>query len=236
MAEAGCGAALTLAGVVAGYGGGVVLDGVSLAVAPGEAVAVLGRNGAGKTTLLKTIMGLLPLREGSVAFGESRIDGQPPFVVARRGIAYVPQGREVFGALTVAQNLLLGDLRAPTPEEGLAAFPMLRTRRHEPAGRLSGGQQQQLAIARAMMAHPRLMLLDEPSEGIQPSIVAEIAAALGGVAARTGMGLILVEQNIDMALQLATRVVVLENGRVVASEDAGLYRADRRALERRLGL
>ena len=236
MAEAAGSDALRLVEVVAGYGGGVVLDGVSLAVAPGEAVAVLGRNGAGKTTLLKAIMGLVPLRRGSIAFGDSRIDGQPPFAVARRGIAYVPQGREVFGTLTVAQNLILGNLRAPTADEGLDAFPMLRTRQHEPAGRLSGGQQQQLAIARAMMAHPRLMLLDEPSEGIQPSIVAEITATLRAAAARTGMGLILVEQNIDMALALATRVIVLENGHVVANEDAAPFRADRRPLDRRLGL
>lgn len=191
---------LEIAGLVAGYGGGTVLHGVDLSVAPGEGVAVLGRNGVGKTTLLKAIIGLVRPRSGTIGFAGARIGGLPPFRIARAGIAYVPQGREVFADLTVEENLILGDLQAPDAGRAYAVFPALAERRRVPAGRLSGGQQQQLAIARALMARPRLLLLDEPSEGVQPSVVLELADTLAAVAAAEGMAIILVEQNIDLAL------------------------------------
>lgn len=217
---------LELSGVVAGYGGGTVLHSLDLAVAPGEAVSVLGRNGVGKTTLMRVVMGLLRPRGGAVRFAGARIDGRPPFAVARAGIAYVPQGREVFADLTVEENLILGNLRAPTAERAYALFPALAERRREVAGRLSGGQQQQLAIGRALMARPRLLLLDEPSEGLQPSAVLEIADILAGVAAAEQIALLLVEQNIDLAVSLSSRAVFMDRGRIVAEEAVADLRAD----------
>lgn len=233
MAE---GPLLEVAGLVAGYGGGTVLHGLDLTVAPGESVAVLGRNGVGKTTLLKAVMGLVRPRAGSVRFAGAGIGGLPPFRIARAGIAYVPQGRELFADLTVEENLILGDLRAADAGRAYAVFPALAERRHEAAGRLSGGQQQQLAIARALMARPRLLLLDEPSEGVQPSLVLELAAALAAVAAAEGMALVLVEQNIDLALRLAGRVAFMDRGRVVAEEPVADLRADRSRLDAHLVL
>lgn len=227
---------LQVEGVTAGYGGGRVLHGLDLRVAPGETVAVLGRNGVGKTTLMKTLMGLVRPRAGAIRFAGARIDGLPPFRVARAGIAYVPQGREVFADLTVEENLLLGDLSAADAGRGYTLFPQLAARRAEPAGRLSGGQQQQLAVARALMARPRLLLLDEPSEGVQPSVVLELADALTAVAAREGMAILLVEQNIDLALRLARRAVFMDRGRVVAEEPTADLRADPSRLEAHLVL
>ncbi|HEY9568553.1 MAG TPA: ATP-binding cassette domain-containing protein, partial [Thalassobaculum sp.] len=133
---------LEVAGVYAGYGDGIVLHGLDLAVAPGEAVSVLGRNGVGKTTMMRTVMGLLRPRAGGIRFAGTRIDGKPPFAIARAGVAYVPQGREVFGDLTVDENLILGDLRARSADRAYAVFPALAERRREVASRLSGGQQQ----------------------------------------------------------------------------------------------
>jgi ABC-type branched-subunit amino acid transport system ATPase component len=227
---------LSVAGAVSGYGEGVVLEGLSLSVAPGEAVALIGRNGAGKTTLLKTIMGLLRLRSGEIRFLGRRIDGLAPFAIARRGIGYVPQGREVFADLTVEENLVLGDLKAMDARQAYAIFPALARRRDEPAGRLSGGQQQQLVIARALMGQPQLLLLDEPSEGIQPSIVEEIAAILSQIGTRRGMALILVEQNIPMALSVASRVVFIDQGRATTSWSSARLRAEPDLVERHLAI
>jgi ABC-type branched-subunit amino acid transport system ATPase component len=196
----------------------------------------MGRNGVGKTTLLKAVMGLLRPRGGTIRLDGARIDGLPPFRIARAGIAYVPQGREVFADLTVEENLILGDLMAADAGRGYALFPALAERRREPAGRLSGGQQQQLAIARALMARPRLLLLDEPSEGVQPSVVMEMADALAAVAVAEGMAVVLVEQNVDMALRLAGRVVFMDRGRVVAEERADDLRADPARLDAHLVL
>lgn len=229
-------ALLELSGVFAGYGGGTVLHGLDLAVAPGECVAVLGRNGVGKTTLLKTVMGLIRPYAGEIRFAAGRIDGLPPFRIARSGIAYVPQGREVFADLTVEENLILGDLRAVDAESAYDLFPALAERRGEAAGRLSGGQQQQLAIARALMARPALLLLDEPSEGVQPSVVLELADVLADVAAAERMAMVLVEQNIDLAVRLATRVAFMDRGRVVAEEPADDLRADPSRLDAHLVL
>jgi urea ABC transporter ATP-binding protein UrtE len=227
---------LTIDGLVAGYGGGVVLDGLSLAVGDGEAVAILGRNGAGKTTLLRTIMGLNRPKAGSIRFGDRRIDGREPFEIARAGIGYVPQGREVFADLTVEENLILGDLKAADADEIYGIFPALAEKRRTQGGRLSGGQQQQLAIGRALMGKPRLLLLDEPSEGIQPSIVAELIDILGGIVRERKMGLILVEQNIDMAIALATRIDLMDHGQVVASDTAAALKANPRLIEDHMAL
>lgn len=227
---------LELTGVVAGYGGGTVLHGLDLAVAPGETVAVLGRNGVGKTTMLKTVMGLVRPRAGEIRFAGTRIGGRPPFMIARSGIAYVPQGREVFADLTVEENLILGNLRARDAERAYDLFPSLAERRGDPAGRLSGGQQQQLAIARALMSRPGLLLLDEPSEGVQPSVVLELAEVLADIAADEGVAMVLVEQNIDLAVRLARRAVFVDRGRVVAHELVEDLRADPSRLDAHLVL
>jgi len=229
-------ALLHIAGLEAGYGAGTVLHGVDLTVAEGEAVAVLGRNGVGKTTLMKTVMGLLRPRAGTIRFAGAAIGGLPPYAIARAGIGYVPQGRAVFAELSVEENLLLGDLRAPDAGRAWRLFPMLAERRREPAGRLSGGQQQQLALARALMGRPRLLLLDEPSEGLQPSVVLEIADTLAAVAAAEGLALVLVEQNIDLALRLAGRAAFMDRGRVVAAEGVAGLRAEPARLDALLAL
>jgi ABC-type branched-subunit amino acid transport system ATPase component len=227
---------LVIENLVAGYGKGTVLDGISLELGPGEALALIGRNGAGKTTLLKAIMGLVRARSGSIRFGKARIDHHAPFEVSRRGIAYVPQGREIFVDLTVEENLLLGNLGAADAAEAFSIFPALESRRRDAAGGLSGGQQQQLAIGRALMAHPQLILLDEPSEGIQPSIVLEITAILRRIASERSMGLILVEQNIEMALALCGRAVFIEQGRIVAEAATSTLRADPMLIEQHLSI
>ena len=210
---------LELKGVQSGYGEGLALHGVSLSVASGEALGVLGRNGAGKTTLLKTVMGLLPARAGSIRLAERNLTNAAPFDVAAAGVGYVPQGREIFQDFTVEQNLLLGDLSSGREEIEAAyeMFPILRERATMLGGSLSGGQQQQLALARALMRKPKLLLLDEPSEGIQPSIVGQIAEILTTIAARDDITIILVEQNIDMVRRVCSRVVFLESGTVAAS-------------------
>ena len=229
-------AGLEITDLVAGYGLGVVLEQASLTINAGERVALVGRNGAGKTTLLKTVMGLLHPRSGTITFAGEPLTRLPSFEIARRGIGYVPQGREVFTDLTVEENLLLGDLKARDARDAYNLFPALSNKRQDRAGRLSGGQQQQLAIARALMARPKLLLLDEPSEGIQPSVVTEIGILLARVAAERGMGLILVEQNIEMALSIATRVLVIEHGRIVASEPVEAVRARPELVEAMLSI
>lgn len=227
---------LELTGVYAGYGGGTVLHGLDIALSPGESVAVLGRNGVGKSTMLKTIMGLLRPKAGEIRFAGRRIDGRPPFRIARAGVAYVPQGRELFVDLTVEENLLLGDLDAADPERAYDLFPALAERRRETAGRLSGGQQQQLAIARALMRRPGLLLLDEPSEGVQPSVVQELAEVLAEIASTERMAVLLVEQNLDLALRVADRAVFMDRGRVVAQELVDDLRADPSRLDAHLML
>ncbi|MEQ9609789.1 MAG: ABC transporter ATP-binding protein [Kiloniellaceae bacterium] len=212
---------LDVRGLESGYGGSRVLRGIDLAVAEGESVALLGRNGMGKTTLLKTLMGLLPATKGEIRFAGRRLDGRRPEQIARAGIAFVPQGREIFADLSVEENLLLGamgrgGLGAAVPQAIYARFPILEERRHQRGGTLSGGQQQQLAIGRALAGKPRLLLLDEPSEGLQPSIVIEVAEALKREAAEEGLTLITVEQNVDLALRVATRCLFIENGGIVA--------------------
>lgn len=218
---------LALAGVVAGYGEGTELHGVDLQVLPGERVGLLGRNGAGKTTLLRTVMGLTRVDEGSMSFAGQDLRQLPTFAVARLGLAYVPQGRELFGDFTVEQNLLTGVLGLQGSRSGLRdlsvalrAFPFLAGRLQERAGALSGGQQQQLAIGRALAGRPSLLMLDEPTEGIQPSVIKDIGRVLRRLAQQgldgQPMAVLLVEQYYDFAAELADRYVVLERGRVIA--------------------
>jgi branched-chain amino acid transport system ATP-binding protein len=203
------------------YGATPVLQGVSLTVRPGEIVSVIGRNGAGKTTLIRAIIGLLRPHQGTVRLQGEDITTWPAHARARRGIGYVPQGRMIFPNLTVLENLHIGaDLnpgnRQALLEEVLDEFPILRERRRQSGGTLSGGQQQMLAIARALVGKPRLLLLDEPSEGIQPSIVQEMAAQLVAINRRHQLSIILVEQNIALAAALAQRVYVMEKGLIAA--------------------
>jgi urea ABC transporter ATP-binding protein UrtE len=216
---------LEVENVVAGYrSGGKVLDGVSFSLARGEIVALLGRNGMGKTTLMRTLTGQLPLQAGSIRFEGADLVGRPSYRFAQAGIGYVPQGREIFADFTVEQNLLMGVLgkdgiSARLPPDVFDVFPILGERRHQRAGTLSGGQQQQLAIMRALVGRPRLLLLDEPSEGIQPSIVDDIAATVGRIARQSGLTVLVVEQNLDFVQALASRILFMENGRIADSTD-----------------
>jgi urea transport system ATP-binding protein len=208
------------------YGGSHILRGVSLQAHPGRITVVLGRNGVGKTTLLKCLLGLVPVRAGHIVFDGRRIEGLPPYERVRLGIGYVPQGREIFPRLTVQENLLIGLASRPAdarvPPAVMALFPVLQQMLHRRGGDLSGGQQQQLAIARALVAKPRVLVLDEPTEGIQPNIIKDIGRVLRELA-REGldgqpMAIVLVEQYYDFAEALADEYLVLERGAVV---DAG---------------
>lgn len=212
---------LRLEGVTVGYGESPVLTGVDLMVASGQVVCLMGRNGAGKTTLLKTVMGVLRPWTGRIWLEGVEVTAWPPPARARAGIGYVPQGRGIFPYLTVHENLLLG-LEAASHREPAAVaamyelFPALAAHRERLAGRLSGGQQQQLALARALVRRPRLLLLDEPTEGIQPSIVAEIRDLLLALRARRAVTVLLVEQFLDFARAVADAYYILHQGQVVA--------------------
>lgn len=212
---------LKIEGLIAGYQhGSRVLDGVSLNVHRGEIVALMGRNGMGKTTLLRTITGHLFPTGGAISFDGKPIIGRPSHEIANLGIGYVPQGREIFSEFTTEENLLMGvigkrHLPNRIPNWAYETFPVLRERRLQRAGSMSGGQQQQLAIMRALVGEPKLLLLDEPSEGIQPSIVQEIARTLRRTAQEKQLTVLLVEQNLDLVLGMASRSLFMENGRVV---------------------
>ena len=222
---------LEVAGLRAGYGSGVVLDGVSFTIAAGEIVALLGRNGMGKTTLLRAIMGLIKSSAGTICFNGAPLGGHDTFEIARRGIAYVPQGREIFAGLTVAENLALGGSNLA---EAYALFPALAAKAQEPGASLSGGQQQQLAIARSLLMQPKLLLLDEPSEGIQPSIVREIADAVTRAARQRNLSVLLVEQNTELALASADRALFMSAG--VISGSAAVGDVTRDVLAQHMGL
>ncbi|QYD67793.1 ABC transporter ATP-binding protein [Paraburkholderia edwinii] len=213
-------ALLQVSGVEGGYGGGRVLNGVSFTVDKGEVLALIGRNGVGKTTLMRALIGLVALDAGSIALDGEAIGAAKPDVRARKGIGYVPQGREIFGALTVAENLQVGAQAnraqaARMKEKVVGYFPILKNRYEQKAGTMSGGEQQQLAIARALISSPKVLLLDEPSEGIQPSIVDLIGETLLQVARETGIGVVLVEQDMGMVERIATRCCVMDKGRIV---------------------
>ena len=197
-----------------------VLTGVDCALGKGEVLALLGRNGVGKTTLMKALIGLLRPTEGRVELDGNAIQGLPPHRIARLGMAYVPQGRGIFAKLSVRENLLVGTRAqrngtGAIPDEVFSYFPILRERLEQAGGTLSGGEQQMLAIARALCGHPAVLLLDEPSEGIQPSIVQELGRIIARISASSGTSVLLVEQNIDLALETSGRCLVMEKGRIV---------------------
>jgi urea transport system ATP-binding protein len=212
---------LTVQNIHQYYGGSNILRDVSLQAPLGQVTVLLGRNGVGKTTLLKCLMGLVPIRSGHI-----QLDGQPiekftPYERAKAGIGYVPQGREIFARLTVEENLRMGlatqSGSTPIPAELFELFPILQQMKHRRGGDLSGGQQQQLAIARALAAGPKLLILDEPTEGIQPSIIKDIGRVIRMLADRGDMAILLCEQYYDFAEALADHYCVMERGEVIAS-------------------
>jgi len=233
---------LEISGLTARYGGIIAVDGIDLAMAPGQAVAVIGANGAGKTSLLRAISGLLRPARGRITFAGMTLTGRPAYAVARQGILMVPEGRQIFGALTVEENLRLGHraaaARSRRPDDDMdkvfALFPMLAERRRQFAGQLSGGQQQMLAIGRAMMGQPRLLLLDEPSLGLGPTVVAQVFVALQALH-RDGLGMILVEQNARLALEATEFAYVMERGRIVHQGPSAAMRSDPMVVHHYLG-
>jgi urea transport system ATP-binding protein len=204
------------------YGASHTLRGISLTAKPGEVTCILGRNGVGKTSLLRAIFGVQPIRSGRIAWQQRDLTGLAPFQRARAGLALVPQGREIFPRLTVIENLQTGYAVLPPgqrsiPEDLFALFPALKSMLRRRGGDLSGGQQQQLAIARALVMRPRLLILDEPTEGIQPSIIKDIETVIRALAARGDMAILLVEQYFEFARDLADAYLVIERGEVVMS-------------------
>jgi branched-chain amino acid transport system ATP-binding protein len=220
-------------------GGAHVLRDVSLGVASGEVVGLLGRNGAGKTTTLRAIMGLVRVRSGSITLDATELVRVPPDEIPRRGIAYVPQGRRLFPDLTVAENLRMGLLvrggAEETLEPVLELFPALRERLRQRAGTLSGGEQQMLATARALCARPRLLLMDEPGEGLTPTLVDRLLGTVTALRAR-GVGILLVEQKVDAVLRVADRVALIEGGRIVHEATPGALAAAPDLLLRHVGV
>jgi urea transport system ATP-binding protein len=201
-----------------------VIHDVSLTVGEREAVAIMGRNGMGKTTLLKTLIGLLPARSGHIRLGMAELTGLPSYERVKHGLAFVPQGRMVFPQLTVEQNILSGAEHSGhrrVPEYLYRFFPVLQEMRSRRAGNLSGGQQQMLAIARALISDPKVLILDEPTEGIQPSIIKELARTLNVLRAERGFAIVVSEQVLSFALELADRFLVIDRGRIVHDEVRG---------------
>ncbi|MAU51561.1 MAG: ABC transporter ATP-binding protein [Roseovarius sp.] len=230
---------LRIADLRAGYGAAEVLHGVSLSVARGEILCLMGRNGAGKTTLLRAAMGLLRPMGGAVWLGETRLDTLPAHRVPGAGLGYVPQGRRLFAGLSVAENLEIGVMGgqggAALRAEVLEMFPRLRDRLRQRAETLSGGEQQMLALARALCLAPRALLLDEPTEGLQPSMIAAIRDVVVRKRAE-GVAVLLVEQRLDAVLPVADRVAFLENGRLAEEMSAAALRTDRARAQRYLGV
>lgn len=230
---------LEVQGIDVAYGTVPVLRGLSLTANAGEILCLLGRNGAGKTTTIKAIMGLLAVSKGQITFQGQVISGIPAHQVPRRGIGYVPQGRKLFGELTVQENLAVGLMTRTQPQavlnDALALFPRLTERLDQRADTLSGGEQTMLAVARALCVAPSLLLLDEPTEGLQPSMITSIRDVIVGLR-DAGKGIILVEQRIDTVLAVADRVAFVEAGQVVEVATGDALRADPALLRRRLGV
>jgi branched-chain amino acid transport system ATP-binding protein len=213
---------LEVSDLAAGYGRIPILGGLSFGVAPGEFVGVLGHNGMGKTTLLRALMGYIPATAGRVMLEGADITRAEPYRRARSGMGYVPQGREIFPALSVRDNLRMGAVGRPKDEAAaigavLETFPRLKRLIDRPGGALSGGEQQLLAMARCLVGDPRLVLLDEPTEGIQPSIIDEIVDTLLSLRSKGGLTMILVEQNLDFIAALSERVLIIQKGTIVHS-------------------
>jgi branched-chain amino acid transport system ATP-binding protein len=223
------------------YGVSHVLQGVSLAVGAGEVVGLLGRNGMGKTTLIRSIIGFTPARRGTVAFKDADITRWPPFRAVQHGMGLVPQGRRVFPSLTVKENLDVARRRATTAqtpwtlERVFALFPRLSERARNRANKLSGGEQQMLAIGRALMTNPDLLLMDEPTEGLAPLLVREVGRAIGALK-RGGLSILLVEQNLPLALSIADRVHILSRGQIVHTSTPAELAADDAIKSRYLGV
>ncbi|MEX1036467.1 MAG: ABC transporter ATP-binding protein [Sneathiella sp.] len=232
---------LELQNLSSGYGDALVLRDFSCRFENGQVTALMGRNGMGKTTLLKTIMGLIKAKSGSVMFNGQALEKSPPHLISRAGIGYVPQGREIFEDFSVQENLRLG-LLGHDPNTALPLdriydwFPILKERADQRAGTFSGGQQQILAIARALIGGPKMLLLDEPTEGIQPSIVHDIGLQLARIARETGLGILIVEQNVDMVRTLANQVLFMENGEIRESCDIEVVRRNDALLHRYLSV
>ena len=234
---------LALRDVHTHYGKSHILHGVSMEVRPGEVVGLLGRNGVGKSTALKTIMGLVRPSQGRVVFEDTDIGGIAPYRVARSGIGYVPEDRRIFRFLTVLENLRTGldrqglteARRGELLEKVYANFPVLRERRHQAGGTLSGGEQQMLAIARAMMLEPRVILLDEPTEGLMPRMVSQIHEIIR-VLHGDGVAILLVEQNVPLTLAVSDRVYIMEKGVVRHHAPASELRADPAVIHQYLGV
>ncbi len=231
---------LSARGIEARYGRAAALTGVSFEIGAGESWALLGRNGAGKSTLLKTLIGLVRPSAGMIRFAGRDVAGEPPYRIARLGMGYVPEERRIFSALTVAENLEVGrrppapSLPPWTPERLFALFPALSDLRHRPAGRMSGGEQQMLAIARTLMGNPRLLLLDEPSEGLAPVLLDALAASLLTLRDQ-GLALLLAEQDLRFAARLAEQAIVMERGTLAWRGPLPALRADPETLARYLG-
>ncbi|HEX2200032.1 MAG TPA: ABC transporter ATP-binding protein [Burkholderiales bacterium] len=224
------------------YGDSYVLQGLSLEVGAGRIVAILGRNGMGKTTLIRSVAGLTPPREGELAFKGRSLRGRPPYAIAQEGIALVPQGRRIFRSLSVRENLLLprSGLARPRPgawnlEAVLAKFPQLGERLHHPGGALSGGEQQMLAVGRALMANPELILMDEPSEGLSPKLVQQVQEIMASLRAH-GHAVLLVEQNFALAMALADTIYVLSAGRFVFQGTPAALAAEPEVLDQHVGV
>ena len=234
---------LEVTGLSAGYAGVQVLWGVDLVVAPGESVALIGANGAGKTTLLRTLAGLLPAWEGTVRFRGQSLDTQPPHRRVGAGMVMVPEGRQLFAGLTVRENLLMGAFGRSDPKSALLAdlerieslFPILRERQRQLAGHLSGGEQQQCAIGRALMARPRLLMIDELSLGLAPVIVDRLIEAIAEIHS-AGLTLLIVEQDVGSALTMAERGYVIESGRIVLEGEREALLADTKVQESFIGI
>jgi branched-chain amino acid transport system ATP-binding protein len=231
--------ALTISGLDCFYGATQVLYGLGLTLRQGEVHCLLGRNGAGKTTTLKAIMGLAPARAGSIRLGDIELTGLPPHEVPRAGVAYVPQGRRLFAEMTVAENIEIGlmtrHMGRDVREAVLELFPVLRERLRQRSGTLSGGEQQQLAMARALCIEPRVLLLDEPTEGLMPSMIAKIRQSVAALRER-GVSTILVEQRVEAVLSVADRVSFIENGRVRETVDVDRLRDDPDIVKRYVGV
>jgi branched-chain amino acid transport system ATP-binding protein len=230
-------ALLELQDVEAGYGKSRVLHGVTLAIGAGETVSLLGRNGAGKTTTMRCISGLLPLQAGRISFDGRDLRGLPAHAVARLGLSLVPEHRGIFAALTVEENLRLAARRGSrwTFDTALEMFPQLAERRRTPGGKLSGGEQQMLAIARALMPGPRLLLLDEPTEGLAPVIVERLVALLRTLKAE-GLPMLLVEQSLEVCRAVADRHAMIDEGRIVWTGDTAALATATDAVRRHLTL